>query len=344
MPVLKPEGLPRLLADGPPPVTWIHGNEPLLVLEAADAVRRAARAAGFEEREVIEAERTLDASVLHGAAATRSLFAARRLIELRVPGRLPKPLLEALADLAEARADGDVCWLVTSERPEPALLRSPAGKRLEQAAVAVAVFPVERERLPAWVGARLGAQGQQAPAGLLNLIAERVQGNLLAADQEVRKLGLLFPAGPLPPDEAAAAVLDVARFEAHDLADAILLGQPARVLRCVAGLAAEGRAEAMVVWQLAESVRTLLRLVDARAAGEPMARALAAQRVFGPRQRRFEAALGRLRRPELESALIELALADTIAKGLAPGPVWPVLRGIALRLSGLAVPSAVPAA
>ncbi|MEZ5656971.1 MAG: DNA polymerase III subunit delta [Burkholderiaceae bacterium] len=183
------------------------------------------------------------------------------------------------------------------------------------------------------------AQGQRAPAGLIALIAERVQGNLLAADQEIRKLGLLFDAGELPVEEAAAAVLDVARYESQDLVDAVLLGQPARVLRSLAGLAAEGRAEAMVVWHLAETVRSLLRLMEARAAGEPLSRAMAAARIFGPRQRRFEAALSRLGRAQLEQALPILARADTIAKGLADGPAWPMLRTLTLRLAGLAIAS-----
>ncbi|MEZ5649402.1 MAG: DNA polymerase III subunit delta [Burkholderiaceae bacterium] len=335
MATIKPERLTQALA-GSPGLVWIHGNEPLLVLEAAQAVRSAAREAGHDEREVIEVERGFDPSQLQAAAASQSLFASRKLVEIRVGGRPPKALIDALEPIAAA-PDPEVRWLLTSERPEAALLRSSAAKRIEDAAVVVAIFPIEREQLPGWIGARLRAQGLRAPASLIALIADRVQGNLLAADQEIRKLALLFEPGDLPADEAAAAVLDVARYETQDLVDALLLGQPARVLRCLAGLAGEGRAEAMVVWHLAETVRGLLRLMDARAAGEPLSRAMAAARIFGPRQRRFEAALGRLPRRQLEQALPILARADTIAKGLAAGPAWPMLRTLTLRLAGLPI-------
>lgn len=334
MAALRPEALEGALAKGVPPVSWIHGNEPFLVLEAADRVRVAAREAGYDERIVLHVERSFQPDAIRNEVDSLSLFASRRLIDVRVPARPGKELIQTIGALCEQGMPDDVRLLVSSERPDSAGLRSADFKRIEQRGMTVALYPIERARLPQWLAQRLRRQGQQADTPLLELIAERVEGNLLAADQEVRKLGLLFPEGRLPLEETSAAVLEVARYEGQDLVDAVLAGDPARALRSIDGLSAEGRAETLVVWHLADCARALLRLLEARDAGEPLKAVFPTIRAFGPRQALFESALRRAHRDTVEQALTTLARADTMSKGLLAGDCWQLIRQVALRLSG----------
>src|SRR5690606_26280694 len=235
---VRPEGLERALRDGLPAITWIHGDEPLLSMEAADRVRAAARAAGCEERSVLHVERGFSVAELAGQAGAMSLFASRRLIELRIPNSPPRELGEALAELAGS-LDESVRILVTSGPIDRKTLNGAWFRSLEPHMIHVTIHPVERARLPAWIGERLAAQGQRAGRDTLELIADRVEGNLLAAHQEIRKLGLLFPAGPLPADEVREAVLNVARFDPYALLEAALRGDIERTRRGLDSLQAE---------------------------------------------------------------------------------------------------------
>ncbi len=320
----------------PPPVVWIASDEPLLMLEAADAVRTALRGAGFEERQVFNADRGFRLEALLREADALSLFATRRLLELRLPGKPGKELGEGLA-AALARWPEDTRLLVTSPRLDRATTEAPWFSRIDRAGWYVPIGVVERERLPDWIGERLARGGQQADAATRRLIADRVEGNLLAARQEVAKLGLLFPPGPLDADAVRAAVLDVARWDPLDLATAALAGEVERALRCLAGLRAEGTAVPVVLWALADAVRTLLRAATARDAGRPVSQALRDARVWSSRERLYAGALGRLRTPALRRLLQACARADRIAKGVQAGDDWQALEAIVLGLSGAPV-------
>ncbi len=168
----------------------------------------------------------------------------------------------------------------------------------------------------------------------LALIAERVEGNLLAAHQEIAKLGLLFPEGDLPPGQTRAAVLDVARYDASDLVTAMLAADVPRALRSLDGLRAEGVAEPLVLWMLADALRTLLRLADARSRGRPLAQALREARVFGQRERLFEQALGRLDEDRIRDALQRAARTDRMVKGLDGADAWGGLQELAMSVAG----------
>lgn len=199
--------------------------------------------------------------------------------------------------------------------------------------------PIERQQLPLWIAQRLAAQGQQVEPGeagqrTLAFFADRVEGNLLAAHQEIGKLGLLFPEGELPPEETRAAVLVVARYDAFDLVAAVLAGDVARALRSLDGLRAEGVAEPLVLWALADALRTLLRLAEARRAGRPLAQALREARVFGPRERLFEQALRRLDEERLRAALQQAAGTDRMIKGLDGTDAWRGLQDLAMSVAG----------
>jgi DNA polymerase-3 subunit delta len=320
-------------SGGLPAITWIASDEPLLALEAADQLRAAARQLGFTDRRVFHVERGFKLDVLRHEANTLSLFANQQLLELRLAGKPTKELGEGLAALAPMLSD-DTRLLVSSPRLERATTESAWFGQLERTGWMVAIAQVDRTRLPAWIGERLSRAGQQADAQTLQLIAERVEGNLLAAEQEVRKLGLLFGPGPLPPAEVRAAVFDVARWDAFDLVDAALAGDPARALRCLQGLRAEGVAVPMVLWALADAVRNLVRLSIAVEADRPLAGAMRELRIWGDRERLYPQALRRLARPMLRRLMRGCASVDRITKGLASGDDWQALEAVAMGLAG----------
>ena len=335
--MIRAEALPALLgkatAGGLPPIAWIASDEPLLQIEAADAFRAAARGIGFDERQVFHAERGFRLDALLHEAGALSLFSNRRLLELRIAGKPGKELGEALAEAAPRLAD-DTRLLVTSPRLERATTDAAWFARIDRAGWVVQIPVVERAQLPRWIGERLARSGQQADADTLRLIAERVEGNLLAAEQEVRKLALLFPAGRLPGDAVRAAVLDVARWDVFDLVAAALAGDAARAMRCLDGLRAEGTATPVVLWALADASRTLMRLALAREAGRPLAQAMREARIWGERERLYPAALARLPAPALRRLLRACGRADRMTKGLLAGDDWQALAAVALGLAG----------
>ncbi len=333
--ILKPEQVAGAVERAVPGAAWVHGEEPLLVIEAADRIRAAARAAGFTERIVFDADRHFKPAQWEQEANALSLFAERKIIEIRVPAKPKRDLIDSLADWLGRGSQDELMVLVTSGRPEAAALRSAGFKTLEAKAMVVQIFPVDFRDLPGWIANRLRQQEQQAERELLTLIAERVEGNLLAASQEIRKLGLLFGPGRLPTDEAAAAVLEVARFDGQDLVDAILTADMPRARRCLEGMRGAGQADVMVIWQLADCARALLRLREAIEAGEGISQGLLRQiRAFGPRQRLYEQGARRITTRLARRSLTDCAQADTIAKGFQRGDSWHLIERITVRLAG----------
>ncbi|MFN7778685.1 MAG: DNA polymerase III subunit delta, partial [Betaproteobacteria bacterium] len=198
------------------PVYTVSGDEPLLAIEAADAIRAAARQAGYSEREVVHADARSDWSQLLGAAAGLSLFASKRVLDIRLPSGKPGKMgAEALAALAAGA--GDDLLLIALPKLDRKAREAAWPTALDRAGVWVDVPKVERDALPAWIAARLARQQQQAPREALEFIADRVEGNLLAAHQEIQKLALLHPAGTLTLEQVTDSVLNVARYEVFGL-------------------------------------------------------------------------------------------------------------------------------
>ena len=314
-------------------VYTVWGDEPLLAQEAADAIRAAARAAGCSERQVhTVAGAHFDWSSLLGAAQALSLFADRQLVEIRIPSGKPgKDGSEALQRYCETAVAGggrDVITLVQLPRLDRSQQSSAWFGALDGAGITVRVDPVERQALPPWIAARLAAQGQHVAAGdegqrTLAFFADRVEGNLLAAHQEIQKLALLYPAGELAFEQIETAVLNVARYDVFRLGEAVLAGQAARALRMLDGLRNEGEAAVLVHWTLAEDIRGLKRVKDALAAGKPLPLALREARVWGAKERVFERAVTLMS----ESALAHLLEAAHVCDGLVKGlkhPDWPL--------------------
>ena len=323
----------------------LHGDEPLLIQEAGDAIRAAAREQGHTERTVhTMAGAHADWSSVLASGASLSLFADKQIVEVRVPSGKPgKDGSAALQQLAEA-ADGNdsTLTLVVLPRLDMATQKSAWFAALDAHGVTVRVDPVDRKALPQWIALRLQAQGQRVRAGeegqrTLAFFADRVEGNLLAAHQEIQKLALLHPQGELSFEQVESAVLNVARFDAFKLAEAVLGGQVARVQRMLDGLQAEGEAPVLVHWALAEDIRTLNRVRGAVDDGRPLPIALRESRVWGVKEKLVERVLPTLGTAQLARWLDDAHTVDGIVKGLKfpdwPAEPWQALHQLAMKVA-----------
>jgi len=330
---LRAEQLAAHLAKSLAPLYTVHGDEPLLALEAADAVRAAARRRGFAEREVLFAQQRFDWSEFSEATASLSLFGARKLVDLRLPSAKPGSDGSVALQRYAARPNPEVVLLVTMPRPEGSgWWKSAWFTALDAAGIVVEAKPVLRAQLPAWIGARLALQGQTAPDEALELLADRVEGNLLAAHQEVQKLALLAPQGPLAVEQIAGAVANVARFEFEVLAEALYAGDFAHYCRALDGLRGEGASPAALAWRLGEELVTLLRLRQGLATGRRLDQLFAAHRLWRAAQARAEKALRRFSVAQLRNAVRRVARIERQAKGVAAGNPWDELLGLGLEL------------
>ena len=323
----------------------LHGDEPLLMQEAADAIRTAAREQGYTERTVHTVQGThFDWSEVLAAGGSLSLFADKQIVEVRIPSGKPgKDGSAAIQQLVEqAQGNDSTLTLFMLPRLDFATRKGAWFGALDNGGVSIQLDTIERAALPQWIAQRLQQQGQHVAAGeegqrTLQFFADRVEGNLLAAHQEIQKLGLLFPQGELSQAQVESAVLNVARYDVFKLSEAVLSGQVARVQRMLDGLQAEGEAEVLVHYTLAEDIRALKRVKDAMAGGQPLPMALKAQRIWGPRERLFERVLPRLSPARLNNLLQSAHQVDGIVKGLKvpdwPQDGWQALHRLALRFA-----------
>ncbi len=330
---LKGEQLSAHLERELKPIYVVYGDEPLLVIEAADAIRAAARRRGFDEREVLTAIAGFNWLELHHAAGNRSLFGGRTLIDLRIP--TGKPGREGSAAIQDycARPSPDSLLLVTLPGLDWTEEKAVWLKALAEAGVAVKLIPPNLAELPAWLAGRLRRQQQSADSEGLRFIAERVEGNLLAAHQEILKLGLLFPAGEISLPQVQEAVLNVARYDLDGLREALLAGDVARLTRTLDGLQQEGEASPLVLWAMTEEVRALAQVKSGLEARQPLDLLLKDARVWGPRQVLIKRALQRIDGAAARTALAHAARIDRMIKGIGAGDVWDEFLRLGLSLA-----------
>jgi DNA polymerase III subunit delta len=342
---LAPSQLSAQVQKGLRSLYVLHGDEPLLQQEAADTIRAAARLQGYTERSVHTVSGAhFDWSEVLAAGGSLSLFADKQIVEVRIPSGKPgKEGSVALQQLAASTQGNDsTLTLVSLPRLDAATRKGAWFGALENFGVSVQIDPIERNALPQWIAQRLQMQGQNVAAGeegqrTLQFFADRVEGNLLAAFQEIQKLGLLYPRGDISQSQVEAAVVNVARYDVFKLSESVLSGQVARVQRMLDGLQAEGEAAVLVHYTIAEDIRALKRVKDAMVAGKPLPMALREQRVWGPRERLFERVLPRMTEARLTGLLLAAHQVDGIVKGLkvADWPIdpWQALQRLALRFS-----------
>lgn len=327
---LPAERLTGQLKGALAPVYLVAGDEPLQREECADRIRAAARAQGHSEREVFMAERSFDWQSLLSAGASLSLFASKRILEIRLPTGKPGTAGgDALVAYAKDPAPDTLLLVISDGRVEgnPSWVSA-----LEKAGVYVQVWPVAPNEVPGWVRERLKSRGLEPTADAVTLIAGRVEGNLLAAAQEVDKLALLHSGGPLDAEAVAEAVSDSARYDAFKLVDAALAGDLPRSVRVLEGLEAEGEEPVMILGALLRQLKELAALAIEIESGQPPQRVLAG--VWERRRPLLQAALRRRKARGWQRLLKRAQQADAVLKGQAPGRAWDELLQLTTALAG----------
>jgi DNA polymerase-3 subunit delta len=320
---LKPSQLSQHLDRQLARVYVLHGDEPLLQIEAAQAIRDAAKREGVVEREVMVADSGFDWQQVASANMSMSLFGSRRVLDLRIPNG--KPGVEGAKVLEAVGADPspDNVFVVSCPRLDRAGLNSNWFGALDAAGVSIAIPQMERDDLP--------RNGQRATPDVLEFIADLTEGNLLAAQQEIDKLALLLPPGEITQADIESVVANVARYDNAGLSEALLNGDVERLCRILAGLQAEGEGVQLVLWQFTEDTHALLGIAQAQRDGQSVQTAIRNARVWGKRQYAMENAARRVDGRALSKLLPELARLDRISKGIGKGDVWDETRAYALR-------------
>ena len=335
---LRGEQLEGALKRALSPIWLVSGDEPLLTDEAAAEIRAAARAKGYDERQSAQAETHFDWRGWMASFDSLSLFSTLRLVELRLP--TGKPGLEGGKTLEAwaAKPPADTILLISAPRLDKATLSTKWATAIERAGILVQTAPPPIERLPDWIGERLARHRLKADREILSWLAERVEGNLLAAHQEIEKLSLLAP--PRQPGQSVqlslktvrAAVADVARYDISDLSDAFLKGDAARFCRVLDGLQNEGEALILILSVFGNEVRTLYRIHAGLAQGQRLPALMQAARVWDSKQPLVDRALKRAGPEKLSWAMHSLSRLDRAAKGLLREDPWDELKQLGLVL------------
>ena len=334
---LRFDALDAHLAQPLAPLYVITSDEHLLALEAADKIRKAARSQGYTERDVLTVDRHFKWAELLASGQSMSLFGDKKLIELRIPtGKPGKEGGQTLQDYA-SDASPDTLTLITLPKLDWQTQKAAWVNALQKSAVYIDIPLVDRAQLPAWIGTRLALQKQRADRPAIDFIVDRVEGNLLAAHQEIQKLALLYPEGPLSFEQVRDAVLNVARYDVFKLNEAMLAGDSARLVRMLEGLKGEGEALPLALWAVSEEIRTLLKLRAGLDQGRPLAVLCKENRIWNPRERLMGMALQRLSLEKLKHAQQEAAQIDKMAKGLRTemlvSDAWDALLQLGLRIA-----------
>ncbi|ARA82987.1 DNA polymerase III subunit delta [Pseudomonas amygdali pv. tabaci str. ATCC 11528] len=342
---LAPAQLGKHLQGALAPVYVISGDDPLLCQEAADAVRAAARQQGFDERQVFSADASFDWGTLLQAGASMSLFAERRLLELRLPSG--KPGDKGAAALMEycARPAEDTLLLISLPKLDGSAQKTKWGKALVEGAQTqfVQIWPVDIGQLPQWIRQRLSQAGLAATQDAVELIAARVEGNLLAAAQEIEKLKLMAEEGQITVETVQAAVADSARFDVFGLTDAVLNGEAAHALRMLEGLRGEGVETPVILWALTRELRALANMSQQFSQGMPLDKVFSSARppIWDKRKPLMSKALQRHSAKRWSQLLMDAQRIDAQIKGQAAGSPWSSLSRLALLMAGqrLALPA-----
>ncbi len=329
-----PNQLEMQLRKGLAPLYLVSGDEPLQAGEAADAVRAATRSAGFEERLVFHAEAGFDPAELSAAADALSLFATQRLMELRLGGMPNKGVAEALEAYA-GHPPQDTVLLITAPKIDAKSKKSKWYQAVDRAGVCVSVWPVEVGQLPGWIEKRLRSRGLRAVGDAPGMLVERVEGNLLAAAQEIDKLALLLGEGGQVDEEVVRETVgSSSRFDVYDLSEAALEGDFPRVRRILEGLQGEGSAPYLVLWALHREASRLAAMADEVAGGASAETVLGRYRIWDKQKPRLRQALQRAKPAAMRRLLQTCARSEQVIKGGRVGDPWQALLEVCIHLGG----------
>lgn len=331
---LNAEQLGKALQQGLRPAYLVTGDDPLLVQEACDLIRKSARAAGFQERELFHADASFQWPQLLHSANSMSLFADQKLLEVRVPSGKPGDAgSKVLQAYCEDPAPGNLLLLIMP-RLDRAAQNSKWCKAIDALGCLVQIWPVGEPQLHRWLEQRMQRAGLHADSQSIDILAGKIEGNLLAAVQEIEKLKLLAPGGVVDSALMASAVLDSARYDVFGLVDKALTGNARGAAATLNGLRSEGTDATLALWALSREIRTLLALKEAQQQGQSLELAARQNGVFERRLPLIRSALQRLKPAVLRLLLRECGQTDRTIKGMASGDPWSLLLDITLTLSG----------
>lgn len=330
---LTPDKLKAQLSKGLSPVYFVSGDDPLICGEAIDAIRAAARKEGFEERESHSADARFDWTGLLSGLDNLSLFASRKIVEVRLT--TGKPGREGGAALVElvANPPPDTLFIISAPKLDGSAARTKWAKTLEKDAVWVIVYPLDPENLPRWLAGRMKQAGLSFNAEAVELLAARVEGNLLAAQQEINKLVLLADGREVTGDLVRQVVADGARYDVFQLADAAMAQDTARAVRILNGLRREGVAPALTMWALAREASLLANIWARVQQGTPVGRAMQEARVFNSRQDTVSRAVSQHTERSVRRMTTKAGLTDRIVKGASPGQPWNAMLELVLAIA-----------
>lgn len=335
MPTIQATQLKQQLKQGLESLYVIMGNEPLTSHESLDLIRQTARIQGIDERQVFIAERGFDWGTLVQFAQSGSLFANQRLLELRIPNG--KPGIEGSKTLQNLLKSPlvDTTLIIQLPALDRDAKKSAWYKALEKTATIVQFNEISPNNLPKWIAERLALQKQTADIETLHFLAQQVEGNLLAANQEIQKLGLLYPEGSLSDEQVKTAVLNVSRHDPFQLAEAVLSGDIQRTVLILNSLQDEGEKPIQVLYPLTWSFKPLTQLKLAYTRGESLDPILTRTRIFGPKQRLLKNVARRLNIKQIDRILQKLADIDQITKGVQSGDAWHEISRLCFGLARL---------
>lgn len=317
------------------PLYLIAGNEPLLVQEAEDTLRQYARKAGFDWRQVIHVDTGFDWDNLLLETQNLSLFTEKKLIELRMPSGKPGDRGASILQSYAAKPEADILLIITTGKLDSSTQNTAWFKAVERAGVIVQIWPVDAEALPHFIKQRLHQAGIETSLEGIKLLAHYVEGNLLAATQEIEKLLLIYGKGKISAEQIAHAIFDHARFDVFTLVDAILQADAKRIVRILSGLKTEGIEPILVLWAITRQLRELIELALPPQHTSSSSNTRQYQRVFPKRQALLQQAARRYPAKKWQQLLQQAALIDRMLKGMEPGNPWDALLGLSLKM-GLA--------
>jgi len=339
---LRPEQLEDHLQQGMAPLYLISGDEPFQQEQASQAIRQAAEVHGYSERDLLHVERGFDWQTLSESANTLSLFAQKRLLELRLPSAKPGDAGgKALVAYCEQPSEDNVL-LIIAGKLEKAQQNTKWFKALEKTGVVVQIWPVEVDKLPRWIEQRMQLRDMQPTPDAVALLADRLEGNLLAADQELEKLRLLSGGGEVDAEQVAQAVSDSARFDVFALVDAALLGETVRATRILGGLHSEGVEPVLVLWALTREIRSLSGMSGMLQQGQGLGQVMSQYRIWDKRKPPVQAALRRHGLKRWHGLLWQAGEIERVVKGRAEGKAWDELLQLTLKIAGMPLFRAAP--
>ncbi|WP_136680390.1 DNA polymerase III subunit delta [Neptunomonas sp. XY-337] len=331
---LSAEQLGAELKRGIAPIYLVTGDEPLIIEESCDLIRQALRAKGFEEREVLHVDGQFSWEYLLECANALSLFASQKLIEIRLGSqKVNKKASEIIQEYA-AHAPEDNVLLIIADKQDANTKKSAWYKLIEKSGVLLEVWPVEINQLPGWIRHRAASQQLSLDDGAIQLLCDRVEGNLLAAKQELEKLALLHPQSTLTADDIIATVSDSSRYDVYGLMDAIALGQSERCIKIINVLHQEGTEPPIILWALSKEIRSLYAIKQGLERGQSYDMLCKKERIWGKKKAVMKRCADRLSTQTLHQLITSCHELDRIIKGISQGSPWLLLNDISVRLCG----------